>query len=107
MDTRMTKAIKATVVRPSPIHGRGLFALRDFAKGEVVEEVTATIVWGEPRSRFAVQWRKQWYNLTNKSKYLNHSWEPNCVLDLSKAVVKAIRPIHKGEELTIRYATPF
>ena len=77
------------MVKPSPIHGNGLFALRDFAAGEVV---CPGRIDG---------------HRTPAGRYTNHSANPNAtsvmVGDDINAV--ALRTIHAGEEILISYRT--
>ena len=64
-----------TVVAPSPIAGRGLFADEPLAPGEAVEDTT----------------------------HLNHSCDPN--LGWSGEVLVTLRDVAAGEELTYDYAS--
>lgn len=75
--------MKCTLIKvaPSKIQGHGVFALRSIPRGTIIYED----VW---RSGF------------------NHSCDPNVVLILENGWVvkkKTIRPIAKGEELTVHY----
>lgn len=92
-----------TYIKPSPIHGLGLFAGRTIEKGEPVEQ-------GEPDFDIA---RDEWitYNRTCKIKsfallsgycVINHSATPNTVRDEQLAVI-ALKTINKGEEITEDY----
>jgi len=109
------------VVRPSPVHGRGVFANRDICTSELVSEYKgARVRWQD------VVQRASWYGKTpghtflfdvddgividgasggNSMRWMNHGCEPNCkayVLD-GRAFIYALRPIKRGEELTIDY----
>ncbi len=97
-------------VRESPIEGKGVFALRDFKKGERVVE------WGErkvlsdselaglseaERSRY-VSFKDGKHLLSNEpARYVNHSCDSNTNPKDNGDV--AIRDIKAGEEITSTY----
>jgi uncharacterized protein len=102
-------------VRPSPIHGLGLFALEAIDAGECVELLGGTLLTdAEVRERIARGARydgvalDQDLNLSVEPRdwpgiHGNHSCDPN--LWIRDAVtIEARRPIATGEELTIDYA---
>ena len=94
-----------TVVRPSLLHGKGLFAVRDFRRGQVVETVDGEIVLRESNSRFAVAMSgRRSLILTNKAKWINHGTgdDANVVINLKRGVV-ATKDIKAGDELLARY----
>jgi SET domain-containing protein len=101
-----------TVVKQSSVHGKGLFAARDFAAGEIVE-VMIGYIQGEleipSKSKYSIMLRggKRILVLTNKTRYINHSAQPNVRLSLRKDCVIALKDIHSGEELTCRYDSVF
>ncbi len=100
--------VKNTVVRQSEVHGRGLFASRDFAPGEVVEAIEGEIVLGLRDSKYAIRLRgRRSLILTNKVKYINHGNPANVVISLRKQAVIAIAPIHAGDELLSGYDSVF
>ena len=96
--------MKTTVVRKSDIHGKGLFAARDFAAGERVEDIEYEYLWSESRSKFALRYGGRWIMLLGKCRMINSSNDPNVVIHLKRGVV-AVKDIRKGEELTSRYAS--
>lgn len=99
--------MKNTLVRPSDVHGKGLFAARDFAPGEFVESIEGNIVLGESQSKYAIALKdRRSLILTNKVKYVNHAREANVTFDLKKGLV-AIAPIKAGDELFSRYGSIF
>jgi len=101
---RLQWLISKTEVRPSPVHGIGVFASRDIGRGEVVaryhgknvEHDGIYVVW-----RMDASGHKQRYEITGKLKFLNHSCRPNA--QLSGFALLALRPIRAGEEITIKY----
>ncbi len=100
--------------------GRGVFALRDFRKGELIE---ACPVVPMPARDFALIQRTaiyhypyEWGDDPEKDSHAlvlglggiyNHSYDPNAryVRDLRRGVMKyvALRAIRAGEEITINY----
>jgi hypothetical protein len=77
-------------IRPSTIHGKGLFARLPIPKGEVV------IVWGAGSGYF----RKSG---EDPSYFRNHSCDPNTWME-NEVTSTARRNIKPNEELTIDYA---
>lgn len=98
--------------------GRGVFATRDFAKGDEIGTVTGCVIDD------ADHWSEYCIDLGGKLsleprapfRFLNHSCEPNCELHLigggrwpradnpPLVVVSATRTIQAGDELRIDYA---
>ena len=78
-------------IRPSPVHGKGLFARVPMAKGEVV------VVWfaGSGYVRKSGE---------DPSYFRNHSCDPNTWMK-DEVTSTARRNIKANEELTIDYAT--
>jgi SET domain-containing protein len=101
-----------TVVKRSPINGTGLFAARYFHEGELVE-VIGGYIQGElerqSKSKYSIMVRqgKQTVVLTNKTKYISHSAQPNVKFNVKLDGVYALRDIVAGEELTSRYHSLF
>lgn len=83
-------------IRESEIHGLGLFALEDIAKGEIL---------GIAHVRM-VEWLSfpQDYCRTPLGGFYNHSEEPNCELvgDNIKRLVTMME-VKCGEEITCKY----
>lgn len=107
-----------TEVRPSPIHGRGLFAARPIAPGEIVAVKGGHIVSGaewkalEPALGSAeIQIAEDLFiapadpaEREGSMLYTNHSCEPNIAIQ-GQIVFVAMRAIAAGEELTHDWAT--
>lgn len=100
--------MRNTAIRPSPIDGRGLFAVRAFKAGETVEVVEYEIVLRESQSKYAIPLKDHRSAiLLNKTKFVNHSREPNVVFRLKEGRLVAVRDIAAGEELTSAYGSVF
>ncbi|PWW46891.1 SET domain-containing protein [Melaminivora alkalimesophila] len=108
-------------VRRSGVHGKGVFALRPIAEGEVIVEYTGErISWPEAQRRHPHdpdQPNHTFYfhvddDLVidakfggNSSRWINHSCEPNCWADErdGRIFITALRDIEAGEELNYDY----
>jgi SET domain-containing protein len=112
--TDLTYRSPKTEVRPSPIHGKGLFATHAIAKGEIVAakggHVLTKQAWTalEPDLGPAdIQVSDDLFiaPVTQTQRdgsmlYTNHSCDPNLVIQ-GQIVLVAMRDIAPGEELTI------
>jgi len=108
-------------VRRSPIHGRGVFALRPLDAGErVIEYAGEVIPWEEAVRRHAARPGEDAHTMFfdlgdgdvvdgwvggNSSRWINHSCDPNCETRLAEGriLIRALRGIAAGEELTFDY----
>ncbi len=103
-------------VRPSAIHGRGVFADRPFPKRKKLGEVTGTIIDARRALRRIAHHQKIYFvqldqrhgldcSRGNEFGRLNHCCAPNCYLRIirHRVEVYALRSIRRGEELTIDY----
>lgn len=120
-------AEKSYELRKSPIHGMGVFALRDIAKGErimpylgekidkaesnrrgLAMEAKAKIDGGgsvyifELDENFDIDGNFEY----NDARYINHACRTNCeaVLEDGQIWIRATRDISGGEELLYNYA---
>ncbi|CAH8489397.1 unnamed protein product [Schistosoma haematobium] len=115
-------------VHPSRIHGRGLFALREFREDEMVIEYTGELIRSiicdarELRYRatgvdcymFRIDpdWVIDATYAGNAARFINHACDPNCyakvvsIDDKKHIVILAQRKIYPGEELTYDYRFP-
>ena len=107
--------------RRSGVHGKGVFALRNLAEGEVIiEYVGAIISWKEAQRRhphdpsdpnhtfyFHIDEKHVIDALYggNSSRWINHCCDPNCEADEEggRVFIKALRNIKAGEELNYDY----
>ena len=97
----------------SKIHGVGVLALRKFEKGKIIGVMSGRILEGmyddEPSTDYTLGLEDErgsiWYLEPNEPfRYLNHSLNPNAELpNFSSPCIYALRDIHEGEEITIRY----
>jgi len=96
--------------------GKGLFARRQFRKGQTIGEAVGKLIESEDYdSRHCVEISDNMVlEPAAPFRYLNHSCEPNCELfswepdedgdESHRVFVQAMRTIRAGEELTIDYA---
>jgi SET domain-containing protein len=99
------------IIKNSKIQGKGVFANRDFKKGEVVIKWnTETILTDEevknlPKNekRYVSPFQGKHLLQQPPARFVNHSCDPNTkVVDDSSDV--AIKDIKKGEEITSDYS---
>jgi len=106
-------------VRTSPIHGRGVVALRRIRKGtRVIEYKGERVTHDEADARyedvdesyttlFTIDdtWVIDAERNGNEARFINHSCEPNCeaVLEEGRVFIYAMRTIREGEELVYDY----
>ena len=104
-------------VRPSGIHGRGVFATRPIRKGKRIIEYTGKrVLWesvpddpNDPRTfLFGLYNGKDVIDATvggNEACWINHSCEPNAYMKIlyGHILFMALRDINPGEEITIDY----
>ena len=91
-----------TAVRPSPIHGRGLFATRPIAAGSVLGR--CRVIPARSRSIYEL-WLGDEVGSVEvlcRFRYINHSRDANVVYYDDLTVV-ALRDIRAGEELLHGY----
>lgn len=114
-----------TQIKPSPIHGMGVFAVRAIPKGtSLFGEAHDAVLWvkekelrqlpGEIRRLYAdycivkekgsLPGCPQSFNEMTVSWYLNHSAKPNVGCDRNVRVY-TLRKVKVGEELTVDYGT--
>jgi len=108
--------MKKTIVRTSPIHGRGLYAAVPLPARKKLGEVGGRLV-KLPQARAKIETRAEIYLVEinrrlaldcsggNEFKHLNHSCEPTCYLRIFKTRVEvyALKQMTRGHELTIDY----
>lgn len=106
-------------VRNSPIHGTGVFATRDIKEGERIIEYVGEKVPSDEGTRRSEAHPELTYIFIlnddwdidgsvggNESKYINHSCDPNCEVDIvgDHIWIIAYKDIKEGEELTYDYS---
>lgn len=108
-------------VRQSGVHGKGVFAVQDIAKGETVIEYIGEIISAQeaedrhphdpsdPNHTFYFQIDDDHVidalHGGNSARWINHSCSPNCkpVVEDSRVFIKAKKNIAAGEELNYDY----
>ncbi|MCL5428817.1 MAG: SET domain-containing protein [Chloroflexi bacterium] len=95
------------------IEGRGMFAREKIYKGELIALWGGDVVdragferLGERQKRQSAQIEEGFYLVSSKpgpGDFINHSCDPNAGLD-GQVVIRAMRDIEPGEEVTIDYA---
>ncbi len=122
-DYRSTEWIDPRIrIQPSPIHGKGMFAIAPIKQGEVVNIWGGTVLLASEdiEGKKAKEWKAKGYvwaaigeglylanllggdnkDLTN---FINHSCDPNVWMQ-DEVTLIARRNITAGEEITVDYA---
>ena len=112
-------------VRNSKIHGRGVFATEDIAKGtRLIEYSGETIPWSVADRRYADNDKNGYHTFLfdidgkkvidaavggNDSRWINHGCAPNCeaVGEEDRIFIEAIKAIKAGQELVYDYGFVF
>jgi hypothetical protein len=81
---------------------RSLITKQAYEKGEVICEIPKEKVVNKP-DRFTVQIGRTEHTNVGKLAALNHSCDPNVILDTTNLQMIARRDIEKGEELSFFY----
>ena len=107
--------------RRSGVHGKGVFAVQDIPKGEVIIEYVGEIIsWAEAQRRHPHDPKDPNHTFYfhvdedhvidakvggNSSRWINHSCDPNCEADEvdGRVFIKSLRKIKAGEELNYDY----
>ena len=96
------------VVGRGDLDGKGVYAVRDFKKGEVVIEYQlAPLTFDElkalPHADYLATHNVngQIYLYPEPARYVNHSDDPNTYNDLAKQADIALRDITQGEMITV------
>lgn len=113
------QVIANTLILPSPIHGEGLWATNPIPPAELCQLHGQPILFTDYRlliDHQHIQPPAEWNALSREwllirpfrtsYSFINHARNPNCRIQPVNActvAVQAIRPIKKGEELTLDY----
>ena len=81
---------------------RSLVTKQAYKKGEVMCNIPSENIMDKP-NRFTVQMAKDKHTHVGKLAALNHSCNPNVILDMERMLMIACRDIEKGEELSFFY----
>lgn len=118
---QVRKVRRRIAVRNSPIHGRGVFALRKIPKGtRIIEYKGQLITDKEADRRYSRLHENSPHTMLfsiddglvidatrrgNSARWINHSCAPNCEIEEEghRVFIDARRDIRPGEELTYDY----
>jgi hypothetical protein len=84
---------------------RALFSRKNFQIGEAIQPFGASQTLAQP-DRYTVQAAAANRHIILSPEfllYLNHHCRPNCFFDLRSMQLRAVAPIHPGDELTFFY----
>lgn len=97
--------------------GLGLFATRDFKKGERIIEYVGRVISKDEeytsRSKYLFEVNKRktidGQARSNLARYINHSCKPNCEPEIEKGrvFIDALKRITKGEEFVYDYGEEY
>lgn len=102
------------IVKDSPGKGKGLFATKDYEKGQILfrfegVKLSKEKAWLHPSSEKLLQIDRELYLDVSDhwSIFTNHSCKPNCCIKITvgHAFLVAYLPIKAGDELTFDYST--
>lgn len=95
------------VLKKGKIFGKGVFADRNFKKGEVVIKYHLKLLTQQEfknlskREKYFVHKHgEKQYLYSSPERYVNHSARQNTIQDLKRKCDIALRDIKKGEEIT-------
>lgn len=104
------KKREGIIIKKTLKKGLGLFARKNFIKGEIVYSFKKGRTIRQPQIKNLTEDEKKHINRLSKGRYeiielpacrVNHSCDPN-IVEIER-VAYAIKPIEKGEEITIDY----
>ena len=81
---------------------RSLITKQPYAKGQVICEIPTEKLF-DKANRYTVQIGREKHTEVGKLSALNHSCDPNVILDTEHLLMVARRDIEKGEELSFFY----
>ena len=106
-------------VKQSPLHGKGVFAIQNISKGEVIVESHMVLIHvnenlPEALATLQFPWTDEYEAicLSDMGSFFNHSSQPNAKIierDFKNQIqtFATQRPIAKGDEITIYYNDAF
>lgn len=103
--------VRDLYIANSKVHGKGVFAKKDFKKGETIFTIKGKIVHWEVRNQeeslHGPDWiginKQSWMDPLGPAKYLNHSCRPNAGIKGRFRVI-ALKDTKAKEEITIDYS---
>ena len=112
-DDPVNAAMMSVIVKPSPIHGNGVFAAMDYKEGDRILEVddSRIVTDQHPLPEGEQEYHCDWYAngrmvlLPEPARYVNHSCDPTSVVRFIDGVRYDVarRDIRAGEEITHDY----
>jgi uncharacterized protein len=105
-------------IKPSPVHGRGVFACRKFKPGAVIETAPLILLSAADKEFLQATTLYHYYFVIDNpdtpaalglgySSVYNHSYMANAVYTVSPEkcalIIKACKPVLPGEEITLNY----
>ena len=81
---------------------RSLITKQAYSKGEVICDIPTEKLF-DKANRYTVQISQEKHTEVGKLSALNHSCDPNVILDTERLIMLARRDIDKGEELSFFY----
>lgn len=102
--------MKDIIIKKSKINGRGIFANKDFKKGEIVIQWKIGKVFTKKEIESLPKDKQKYKNHIGRNKYIianppeglvNHSCDPNTFVKNNSDV--ALRDIKRGEEIVSDY----
>ncbi len=102
--------MKDIVIKKSKIHGKGVFANKNFKKGEIILKWKPKVLKKQEIEKLSDKEKRCLYRNSNRDyflmqapeKYINHSCNANT--EAKNQCDVAIRDIRKGEEITSDYS---
>jgi hypothetical protein len=101
MNNKMVSTMETLAIRTENKF-RTLITKQVYKKGEVICSMPSENIADKP-TRYTVQIGKDRHTHVGKLAALNHSCDPNVILDTERMVMIARRDIEKGEELSFFY----
>lgn len=107
----MKKETKKFYVGQSKIHNKGIFAIRDIKKGEIISHFVGKpkflLVTNKKESLSYPNWvgigKNRWIEIKAPEIYINHSCDPNAGIK-GKILIVAIKDIKQEKEITFDYS---
>ena len=101
-------------IKKSKINGRGVFANRDFKKGETVLKWDTSVILSKEEvgklsskeKNYISPFKGKFLLQQPPACYVNHSCDPNTKV-IDDCLDKAIKNIKKGDEITTNYSAFF
>nr|MBA4404903.1 hypothetical protein [Nanoarchaeum sp.] len=92
------------IKKKSNIHGIGVFTTQLIKKDTAFYEISTNNILNKPKSKCAHIGMNKWVSDEKVLNYINHSCDPNTILDITnKPKLVAKRDIKSGEEVTVDY----